>query len=364
MTTNNAVNNTESNAFSLANDERAAIRREAIQAGVKTSGWTDLQLSDWYASNSHGAAEAAEKAAEKPAAPLAQGNDLQAAIQALMAALPQQSPGLSREDVLSLIDEHTKTPRPLHVSVSVNGTEGVTIEGAHCSLPEVMGFIAAGENVCAVGPAGSGKSTMFEQIAAALELDYYFQSTVQQEHKVLGQRFADGTYIGTAFRDAYEKGGLYVVEEFDSSHPRALLAINNAISGRWADFPDGRVEKHADFRCVMAGNTYGTGATREYVGRQQIDAATLDRFAFVEIPYDTDLERRAALAFNPNAGAWVDTVQAFREKVSASKLRHVVSPRASIGGAKALAAGVPREACLKAYLYKGLPADQLAQMGV
>lgn len=45
-------------------------------------------------------------------------------------------------------------------------------------------------------------------------------------------------------------------------------------------FPDKMVKKHKDFIVCASGNTYGTGADRKYVGRLEIDAATLDRFAF------------------------------------------------------------------------------------
>jgi cobaltochelatase CobS len=42
--------------------------------------------------------------------------------------------------------------------------------------------------------------------------------------------------------------------------------------------------------CIVAtANTFGTGADRVYVGSLQIDGATLDRFAFLEWPYDEGL---------------------------------------------------------------------------
>ena len=169
-------------------------------------------------------------------------------------------------------------------------------------------------------------------------------------------------YHSTPFRKAYENGGVFVFEEYDGSHPRAMLSANNAVAGNWCDFPDATVEKHPDFVCVMAGNTFGTGASREYVGRNQLDAATLDRFAFLELPYDEAMELGAATAINADAVSWVHTVQAFRRKVESAGLRHVVSPRASIKGANLLKHGVSVDSITKSLLHKGLSADQLAQV--
>ena len=171
-----------------------------------------------------------------------------------------------------------------------------------------------------------------------------------------------GTYHRTQFRDAFENGGLFVMEEFDGSGARAMLSINNAAANKWCDFPDGKIAKHDDFVLVMAGNTFGTGASRQYVGRQQLDAATLDRFAFLEIGYDEELETAITLAIDPSAGSWVKRVQAFRSKVARAGLRHVVSPRASIMGAKMLRQGMAEQLVTEMLLHKGMSQDQINQV--
>ena len=51
------------------------------------------------------------------------------------------------------------------------------------------------------------------------------------------------------------------------------------------------VKRHPKFICIGAGNTYGTGPDRVYVGRQELDGASLDRFDFLEWAYDETLER-------------------------------------------------------------------------
>lgn len=99
-----------------------------------------------------------------------------------------------------------------------------------------------------------------------------------------------GHVVRTQFREAYENGGVFLLDEVDASDPDALTASNSALSNGMAAFPDALVRKHEDFVAIAAGNTFGSGADRQYVGRNQLDAATLDRFTVFEVDYDEMLE--------------------------------------------------------------------------
>jgi hypothetical protein len=113
---------------------------------------------------------------------------------------------------------------------------------------------------------------------------------VSSEYKLTGFIDAQGRIVSTAFRKAFEFGGVFLFGETDASMPGALLAFNTALANGWMDFPDGVVQKHPDFRVVADANTFGTGADRLYVGRNQLDAASLDRYAVLDWPYDEALE--------------------------------------------------------------------------
>lgn len=235
------------------------------------------------------------------------------------------------------------------VVIKVAELPEVKLDTHHKDFPRVLRFAANRVNVALVGPAGCGKTFMAEQIASTLGLEFYFIGKTVDEVKLLGYQDGAGTYHRTAFRNAYEYGGVFLADEMDGWSPEALIAVNAPLAGNWGDFPDGKVRKHPDFVCIAAMNTFGRGADRQYVGREQLDAASLDRFAVVPVDYDEDLE--LAIAGNRD---WTLYVQKVRKAVEENKVRHVVSPRASIGGSIMLAAGDARADVEEAFIWKGL----------
>lgn len=211
--------------------------------------------------------------------------------------------------------------------------------------------------VTMVGPAGAGKTNMAEQVAEVLGVPFYFTGAVQSEYKLMGFLNAQGQVVRTAFREAYEKGGLFLFDEIDASSPAAVLAFNAALANGQCDFPDGMVKRHKDFYVMAASNTWWTGATREYVGRNQLDAASLDRFIFITIDYDEELEKNIA-----SDTSWTAYVQAARKAVRESGVKLIVSPRASILGSKLLDIGVKFNDVKAQVLWKGLEPDTIRKV--
>lgn len=166
---------------------------------------------------------------------------------------------------------------------------------------------------------------------------------------MLGFIDAAGNYHTTPLREAFENGGLLLLDEVDAANAGVLTIINALLANGYCSFPDGIKQRNENFRCICACNTYGRGADREYVGRNQLDAATLDRFAVVDFEYDDELER--AIAGN---NAWVEKVQRFRKRAFDLKMRVVISPRASIFGARMIAAGMPEKLAEELTVWKGV----------
>lgn len=168
----------------------------------------------------------------------------------------------------------------------INTVHGVT----HEQFETVLAFVNANEPVYLYGPAGTGKNVLCKQIAEALGLDFYSSNAVTEEFKLTGFIDANGVYHETEFYKAFTKGGLFMLDEMDASIPEVLIILNSAIANRYFEFPTGRVDAHPDFRVISAGNTVGTGATYAYNGRNQLDSASLDRFAMIPIDYDERIE--------------------------------------------------------------------------
>ncbi len=161
----------------------------------------------------------------------------------------------------------------------------------HEQFDTILKFVAMDEPVMLVGPAGTGKNVIAKQVAEALGLEFYFSNAVTQEYKITGYGDANGKFVETQFYKAFVNGGLFLLDEMDASCPEALIILNCAIANRYFDFPViGRVEANPNFRVMACANTFGTGASLEYVGRNQLDGATLNRFALVEVNYDKRIE--------------------------------------------------------------------------
>lgn len=211
-------------------------------------------------------------------------------------------------------------------------------------------------NLALVGPAGSGKTTIVSEAAKVLDLEFYSKSVSIQTgtHEFFGYYDANGQYVPTLFRKAYEEGGIFLLDEFDAGNPNVLAALNQSVANDSCAFPDKMVPKHKDFIMVVAGNTYGSGATMEYIGRNKIDAATLDRFVFLTIDYDEKFETKLA-----KDKVWCRKVQEFRKKAITKGLKCVISPRATFYGEMLLLAGIPEKTVIEMTIYKGLTETEI-----
>lgn len=242
------------------------------------------------------------------------------------------------------------------ITTIVDGVEHELSGVTHEKFDTVLKFVANDEPVFLTGPAGSGKNFMCKQIAEALGLNFYFSNAVTQEYKLTGFTDAMGNYQETQFYKAFTEGGLFMLDEIDASIPEVLVILNAAIANRYFDFPApiGYKKAHPNFRVVAAGNTTGHGADYEYVGRNQLDGASLDRFAIVEIDYSPTIENDKALGNQK----LVDFCREFRKAAKKVGVSIIVSYRAISRLAK-MTQIMDLDEALKTCLIKDLEKDDL-----
>lgn len=294
-----------------------------------------------------------EAKAAEAAAPMGNSQVLQVLSQELVKLLGSEISG----NIEKKIDEYCEG-KTLIKAVSIDSMPKKKLDAmTHEKFESVLKFVAADEPVMLVGPAGTGKNVIVKQVADALGLDFYFSNAVTQEYKLTGFVDANGNYQKTQFYDAFTKGGLFLIDEIDASVPEVLVILNAAIANRYFDFPGvGRVDANPNFRVVANANTFGTGASMEYSGRYQLDAASLNRFAMVKVGYDRRVEELSA-GGNQNI---LDFCREFRRVSEKNGLRVVVSYR-DIGRLHKMVdlAGMEVREAIETCLVKGLEKDSV-----
>ena len=192
----------------------------------------------------------------------------------------------------------------------------------HEKFEQILTQVQLDEPIMLIGPAGSGKNVCISQVAEALGQHMYYTNNASNEFKLTGFIDAGGNYRDTEFYKAFKNGGIFFLDEIDNSDPSALIVINSALANGYMAFPHETIDRHPDFRIIAAANTWGKGADLEYVGRNALDAATLDRFDNIFFDYDTKLEQ----ALYPSDEV-LEFMWSFRNAVYQSKIPHIVSTR-------------------------------------
>ncbi len=252
-----------------------------------------------------------------------------------------------------VVTEAIAAQRPHKVEIYVNDEMKGATGRTHFQFDKIMRALTTRVPLWITGEAGAGKTHSVHQAAEVLSLPYYSLSCGIEtgKHELFGYMSATGEYSTTAFRNAYENGGVFLFDEIDAGSAEVFTSMNAALANSGVTFPCGTyVKKHKDFIAVACANTTGDGANMKYVGRQQIDKATTDRFAMIHFKYDEELEMD--ICGNRD---WARLVQRLRHKIKEVNPEFIVSPRASINGAKLLAAGFTESEVVDMVVLKGAP---------
>lgn len=342
---------------------------------VHVAHWSAGKVATWAAKPEHAAlvTAAADRAANDtpmpatgPAAKPAGAPAADAGARVVEAMLDAIAPGLAarvtdevtaraEERLRPMIDEAVgaASKRVTIVSREPFAPRDLPARPRHALFERVLRYCSAGVPTLLVGPAGCGKTRLAADVAEALSLPFFPVpcSAGLTEGALLGRMLPTGEGGGWAFQrgpasTAYEDGGVLLLDEIDAADPTTLLVLNGLSESTLglANRPGNpRANRSARFVLLAAANTWGHGADRKYVGRAQLDAATLNRFdaGSIAVGYDPALEAGALASVCPEktAGEVLRWGAKVREAIASHSLRRIVSTRNLVHVGTLLAGG-------------------------
>lgn len=310
------------------------------------------------------------KAKAKPKAePKVSSDSAAAALEILLSSLKGKDgeAGVTEEQVRALVRAELSDSRPKVLKIEHPERDPVVVEGQHRDFARLLDAIDLRDPVILTGPPGTGKSYAANAAATVLSMDYGEISVgpTMTESRLLGYQDATGRYVKTQFRARYEEGGVFLLDEADNGSGAVIAVLNNAMANARCAFPDKLIDMHEDFVLVVAANTVGHGATREYLGRQGFDGPFRDRLTFIDWQIDEVLERNMAHAaavsygvMSEQAEDWITTVRKIRTAIEVTgQVRVVASPRSVVKGIMYLGKGWGKDEVLEAVLWKQASPD-------
>jgi len=275
----------------------------------------------------------------------------------------ETKPAIDEVGVKAMIEkELAKSSVPRVIEVRTPDKTVKLKDRAHCQFEELLGMVNEGhQNLLMVGPAGSGKTMLARSLAEALGRTFGFISLsagISETHlfgRLLPQADGSWQYNPSQFVEIYEKGGVFLLDEIDAADANVMVAINAALANGVLANPNGRIHhRHKDTIVIGAANTWGRGADTQYVGRNQLDAATLDRFVLstVMVDYDTKLEKDLANAAldAEKGGQLIRWVWDLRKSITQHRLRRIASTRLVVNAIAAMKAGRTLDSVRQRYM--------------
>lgn len=178
------------------------------------------------------------------------------------------------------------------------------------------------KNIWLCGPAGSGKSVMTRNLAKELNLPYLCISCGigTSSTEFLGYKYPNRE--STRFAEYYSKPSIILLDEFTALDPSVAQICNAALANDEIETTTGTVYRDPNCIIVATSNTYGGGASRQYVANNQLDASTIDRFVggIIEVNYSEQYESQYDCEV-------VEYVHNLRDIIKEYDLRRIASTR-------------------------------------
>ena len=265
---------------------------------------------------------------------------------------------VDKKNLKKMIQKEIADMPPYKIQLVVNDNTAPEIKGyARPELESALKLAVNRMNILMVGAAGCGKTHIARQVSELLGLRFGSISCsagMSESHLtgwLLPRNKGNFEYTPSVFVDIYENGGVFLLDEIDAADSNTLLFINQALANGSFFVPqrfgNPEVMKHPDCVIMAAANTYGTGGSLTYSGRERLDEATLDRFraGVIEVKYDDTLERTLV---DKDVLMWGKKI---REKITNTRLQRVMSTRFLIDASTLKMSGTTIEEIQKIYFH-------------
>lgn len=186
-------------------------------------------------------------------------------------------------------------------------------------------------NIFLHGPSGTGKTTICKLLAAHLTNEQYLGhiwpitilscNAGTSPSEIRGFFFPERRH--SIITQALSLPGIIVTDEITTLDPSVAAVLNALLANGEIETSMGLVKRHPDCIIIATANTTGDGANRQYIGNNQLDAATLDRFvgSYIKVDYSKEYESQ----YDTDACKFVWSI---RKVIKDNELRRIASTRA------------------------------------
>lgn len=186
----------------------------------------------------------------------------------------------------------------------------------HNKTLTILEYLLYGSAPYLYGPSGGGKSMAVSLIADLLDLPMTNIGYINEEYQVTGAEPFLNNFTPSVIHITFKFGGLAFADELDNGNARATVVLNPFLRKTTTEytFSNGElVKRHPNFRLITAGNTDGTGASKNHSTREGIEESVFQRLKpKVYIGYDSNIEKTILKDFPE----WYNFILAFREALA------------------------------------------------